>query len=140
MIASRNLRRRLAYHLRKAMDDAFGVAAPFDCCVMFQADVHLAATGVDPVAAYRGRYSTVRGMRRVLGKGGLAARTRDIAREHGWKRVKPSAARVGDIGIVPAVGGLAVVRMLHRNEWVGRNETGWSVLPTSAVLRAWSVC
>lgn len=138
--SERNARRRLAYHLRKAMAAAQGVPAPIDCCVMFQADVHRAAFGSCPVSEWRGRYSSVRGMKRVLGPGGLPSRMRQVARRQKWKRVDPAKARVGDIGLVPAVNGLAVVRMLHRNQWIGRNQTAWSVLPTSMILRAWSVC
>lgn len=135
-----NLRRRIARQMRIAMRSVAGTPAPIDCCVMFQADVHLAATGIDPVAEWRGRYRTLRGMKRVMGPGGLPRCMARVARRMKWKRVSPARARVGDVGFVATPGGgLAVVRKLHRNEWIGRNETAWSVLPTDMVLKAWSI-
>lgn len=140
MSKERNLRRRLAYHLRKRMRAVAGVPIPFDGCALFQCDVHLDATGDDPAEKWRGRYTTPRGMRRVMGKGGLANCMRGAARRHGWKRIKPSAAKVGDVGLVLTPTGFAVVRMLHRGEWIGRNAMGWSMLPTNLVRVAWAVC
>lgn len=116
-----------------------GVPIPFDGCALFQCDIHLAATGDDPAAKWRGRYTTPRGMRRVMGKGGLANCMRGAARRHGWKRIKPLAARVGDVGLVLTPTGFAVVRMLHRGEWIGRNAMGWSMLPTDRVRVAWAI-
>lgn len=112
----------------------------FDGCVVFQANVHRAVTGVDPIARWRGRYSTRRGMKRIMGPGGVPGCMRQAARRMKWKRVKPSRARVGDVGLVAMATGPAVVRKMHRNEWIGRNETGWSVVPTDMVRLAWNIC
>jgi hypothetical protein len=106
---------------------------------MFQANVHLAATGSDPVARWRGRYKTAKGMRRVMGPAGLLGCVRQVARARRWKRIPGSRALIGDIGLAECPTGVAVVRKLHRNAWIGRNDMGWSLLPTDAVRVAWSV-
>lgn len=139
--AERSARRRLAYRLEKAMRAAAGRPMRFDGCALFQANVHRAALGVDPIAEWRKRYRTVRGLRRILGPRGLRGAMLKVARRNGWKRIKPGAARAGDIGLVIAAGatGFAVVRKLHRNEWIGRTEMGYSVRVTADVVRAWNV-
>jgi hypothetical protein len=138
----RNARRRLAYHLRRARRR--WIERPMrwgiDDCVLAQAEVQLAALGQDPCAAFRGRYRTHRGARRVLGRGGLPAALRQAARRYGWRKIRSSCARVGDLGLVLTPTGLGLVRCMHRGEWIGRNEMGWSMIPTAMVKAAWSVC
>lgn len=139
----RNIRRRLACHLERAMAAAVGTAMVWgrDDCALFHGGVELAARGYDPCAAFRGRYKTQRGARRVLGRGGLPAAMRSAARRHGWRRVAPGKARIGDLGLMALPdGAVAVVRLLHRGEWIGRNDFGWSMVPTDRVRVAWSVC
>lgn len=137
----RNARRRLAYHLRIAMVRVAGrlMAWGKDDCALFHGDVELAALGYDPCAGFRGRYRTQRGAHRVLGRGGLPALLRRLSRSRRWRRIKPCHARVGDIGLMPVGKAVAVVRCLHKGEWIGRNEAGWSMVPTSRVRVAWSV-
>jgi hypothetical protein len=151
--AERNARRRLAYHLGRARRR--WIAQPmrwgFDDCALAQAQVQLAALGQDPCAAFRGRYRTRRGARRVLGHGGLPAALRVAARRYGWRKIRSRQARIGDIGLVPTPTGLGVVRLMHRGQWIGRNETGFTMIPTAVVhprtkvrtvlvKAAWSVC
>lgn len=135
----RNARRRLAYHLDKAR---LAVACkPMvwgeDDCALFNANVQLAAMGIDPAAAFRGRYRTQRGAHRVLGLMGLPMMLQRFTRKHNRSRVDPNKARIGDIGLVPVGGAYACVRLLHRNEWIGRSEIGWFMLPTEHVRMAW---
>lgn len=79
----------------------------FDC-VLNQADWSVALGAGDPAAAYRGRYSTLRGAQRIiLAAGGLIPL---IAREFeplGW--VRDDTPRPGSIGVVqiPSEQGLA---------------------------------
>lgn len=138
----RALRRRVQYHLRKAMRAAVGRPMQWgrDDCALFHGDVHLAATGFDPCAAYRGRYRTMRGAHRVLGRGGLPKTLRAVARRQGWHRVRAVDARIGDVGLVPVGRAVAVVVCVRRGEWVGRNEAGFSIVPSAAVRVAWTIC
>lgn len=138
--AERNLRRRIAYHLDKARRACGGRPMVWgrDDCVLFHANIERAATGRDPAIEWRGRYRTMRGARRILGQGGLPAAMRRIARRNGCRSVKPSEAKVGDVGLLPLPWAYSVVRMLHKNEWIGRNDRGWSVIPTERVRFAWS--
>ena len=62
-----------------------------------------------------------------------------VAQNMGWKRIPVSRARVGDLGIVIGSRSLVSVRMLHRNEWIARNETAWSMVRSDRVVMAWSV-
>lgn len=137
----RRVRRRLAYHLRKAMREVAGKPMQWgvDDCALFHANVQFAVTGFDPCAEFRGRYKTRRGAHRVLGHGGLPAAMRRFARKHRWKAINPSAARVGDIGLIPVGNATAFVRCLHRGEWIGRNVAGWSMVATKSVRLAWAV-
>jgi hypothetical protein len=135
----RNFRRRLAAALERAMRQVVGRQMGFDGCVVFQANVHLAVTGIDPIARWRGRYSTRRGMQRIMGRAGVPGCMRQAARSMKWKSIKPAAACIGDVGIVATETGPAVVRKLHRNEWIGRNNGGWTVVPTKDVRLAWAV-
>jgi hypothetical protein len=139
--AERNGRRRLAYHLQLAMRAAAAnlMAWGKDDCALFHGNVELAARGYDPCAGFRGRYRTARGAHRVLGAGGLPGIMRKAARRHGWRKVKATKAKVGDVGLIVVGNAFAVVRCLHRGEWIGRNSAGWSMVPTSRVRLAWQV-
>lgn len=136
----RNLRRRIAANLRRAMRLAAGRAMGFDGCAVFAANVLRDTIGRDPMALWRGRYTTRRGMNRVMGRGGLPACQRRAARQLGWRRVRPIHACIGDVGLVATPTGAGVVMKLHRGEWIGRRDGGWSVVPTKAVKVAWNVC
>ena len=80
----------------RSADYRLGVAD----CMMFVGDVVLALGGVDPVAFWRGTYSTNLGARRIDGGdlGGFAAGVFD---EAGLVRVKPKFSRLGDIALLP---------------------------------------
>lgn len=136
----RNARRRLAYHLDKARRACVGRAVVWgrDDCALWQSDIQLAAMGIDVAASFRGRYKTKRGAHRVLGVLGLPMVMQKLTRKHRCGRIKPKNARIGDIGLIDAPGGrFSCVRLLHRNEWIGRSESGWSMVPTSRVRAAW---
>lgn len=136
----RNLRRRLAAATDRARRAAVG--RPFvwgkDDCVLFHANVERAVTGRDPAKKWRGRYRTPRGAHRILGKGGLPAALRRLSRSYGSRKIDPAKARVGDIGLIRVAWAYAVVRLVRRNEWIGRTPSGYSVVPTSMVKFAWS--
>lgn len=135
----RNARRRLAYHLDKARRACAGrpMVWGVDDCALWHADIQLAAMGVDPASSFRGRYTTRRGAHQALGLLGLPMALAKITRKHRCGRINPSIARVGDIGVIEIGKAFACVRLLHRDEWIGRNEAGWSMVPTERVRAAW---
>lgn len=108
-----------------------------DDCALWHADIQLAAMGVDVAASFRGRYKTQRGAHRVLGLLGLPMVMQKLTRKHGCGRIKPKDAQIGDVGLIDAGKRFSCVRLLHRNEWIGRSEYGWSMVPTSRVRAAW---
>lgn len=137
----RNARRRIAYHLRKRMRALAGKPVQWgsDDCVMFHADVHVAAGLRDPVKPMRGKWLTPGDAESVLGPAGLLGALKGAAKRCRWKRIKVKAARIGDVGLCVWDGGATVVTKLHRNEWVARTEAGYAVLPDKAVRVAWSI-
>lgn len=76
-----------------------------DCC-LFGAGAIEAQTGIDIAAEWRGRYSTFAGGRRILRKSGYADHVALIASVLPEDHI--SAAREGDIAIVPGEDGAAV--------------------------------
>lgn len=137
--AERNARRRLAYHLDKARRACAGREMVWgdDDCALWQAGIQFAAMGVDVAAAFKGHYKTQRGAHRTLGVLGLPMVLQKITRKHGCGRVKPKDARIGDIGLIESGERFSCVRLLHRNEWIGRSEFGWTMVPTKMVRAAW---
>ena len=75
-----------------------------DCCV-FAAACCMAVCGVDPLAAYRGRYSTEQGAKRVLraGHGSLAA----LWDAH-FQRIDPALIQRGDVALYESPNGRGV--------------------------------
>lgn len=109
-----------------------------DDCALAVANIYRTALPVDPARAFRGRYRSPGGARRVLGNGGLIAALRAAARGAGWRPVAPAAAEVGDLGMVMTPEGPACV-IRHLAHWLGRNTDGFTAVPTAAVRRAWSI-
>jgi hypothetical protein len=136
---------RLREQYRLAIRDALGrwAATPGiwgrDDCALALADIDRAVQGVDPAEPYRGRYTTERGARRVLGKAGLMGAWGRAARRLGWPRIAPERARDGDRGIaVTAMGPTSVIRYAGR--WAARVDHGNLFVTDAAVRRAWKVC
>lgn len=114
-----------------------------DDCALWAANILRPVLGYDPAAAWRGRYRTRSGAYRVLGKSNLANAIRAVARRHHWKRIYPTLAQAGDVGMVwtewegkPV---LATVVCRARGWFVGRAEAGFTAMPAERVAVAWSV-
>jgi len=106
----------LAVHCRVGASSAF-VFGGMDC-TSWVADWVLARTGRDAMAAWRGRYRSRIGYRRLLRREpeGLAgAASRGLA-AIGAVRVSPVDARPGDVGIIETTDGPAMAI---------RGQTGW---------------
>lgn len=110
-----------------------------DDCALWCMNVLRGVLGYDPAERYRGRYRTRLGALRALGKGGLPAALRGVARRHGWRRVNEGGEQPGDIGMI-SVGGVVSTVICRAPGWyVGRNETGFTAVPARAVRVAWRV-
>lgn len=67
-------------------------------CLTLVADVALALTGNDPLAAFRGRYTSARGAKRLMTGAGFAGLSEAMAGS--FEEVAPAMARRGDCGLV----------------------------------------
>lgn len=76
-------------------------------CALFAAGAVAAMTGIDPAAAYRGRYTTERGGWRVLRRDGFADHIA-LAAAHLRTRGEDERARPGDLAVIPTVTGPAL--------------------------------
>lgn len=114
-----------------------------DDCALWCANIVNDALGYDPVASFRGRYTTRRGAMRVMGRKGLLGAMRNAARRHKWKRINPAMAQPGDVGLtwVEHAGKATLATVICRaHDWfVGRNENGWTAVRSKHVVAAWSV-
>lgn len=114
-----------------------------DDCALWVADILKEAFGRDFAAKFRGRYQSRRGAMRVLGRGGLLKAVRTAARSRRWKRIHPSGAKPGDVGLAwtlfegKPVLATAVCRA--PGWFVARNERGFSAVPADKVAVTWSV-
>lgn len=107
-----------------------------DDCLMGLANIYVVALGIDPASAWRGRYRTERGARRVMGRGGVLRAVGHGARSVGWQRIKPAEARPGDLGVARTINGHAGV-IRHRRDWLGRRDRGFTAIPPEYVVTAW---
>lgn len=105
-------------------------------CALAIADIYRAALDVDPAAAFRGRYRTERGAKRILGPGGLVKAVGLACRRLGWQRIDPKDASPGDLGMILTPQGPACV-IRHRLFFVGRIDFGFAT--HSEAIRAWCV-
>ena len=105
-----------------------------DCC-LFVADVCLAACDKDPAAAYRGRYSTETGAKRVLAKthGSIAAALDTL-----FERVPVAMAQRGDALVFEGPQGQTAAVMWAGQVWA-MTEQGARPIPDAVPLIAWRV-
>lgn len=106
-----------------------------DCATLF-ADAVAAVTGADPLAAHR-PWDSQRAAGRVLLRSGCASVLAFVERH--FDEIVPADARRGDIGFTTAAHPLMSPAIVTGAEAVSRDETGWLVLPRSALVRAFKV-
>lgn len=138
------LQRALSWHIdiwcRRPME--WGI----DDCALASANVIRSALQYDPAASFRGKYSTREGAKEALGKLGLGFALRAAAKQHGWKRINPEEADIGDIGLLMQ-GGIPVTVMCKVPGWfIGRGEVGATLLravneatPSMSVRICWAL-
>ena len=117
-----------------------------DDCALSAANVIRQALGYDPAEAWRASHGTRDEAYRVVGRMGLGFAVRRVARAYGWGPIAPEQADVGDIGLIMQDGRPCVVICKARGWFMGRSETGASLLPVEntanpcmSVRIAWSV-
>jgi hypothetical protein len=103
-------------------------------CVLATADVYVLAGYPDPVAGYRGRYTTRRGALRIMGRAdGLPERIERL----GWLEVLPSDAQTGDLGVMSTPEGPACI-IQYQGFWLGRTDGGYAAYgAATTAFRAW---
>ncbi|MDH0749535.1 hypothetical protein N5D61_24730 [Pseudomonas sp. GD03842] len=91
----------------------------FDCC-LFAADCAVAVCGVDPASAYRGKYKTEAGAKRLIKKnhGSLEA-----AWDACFSRVQPAFIQRGDIALYESPNGRGIA-VFWANEYWSTTDNG----------------
>lgn len=138
------LRERIADEVERAIDRADGVPARWgvDDCTLWIADILRAATGKDPAADFRGKYSDRTTAYELIGPRGLAFGIQKRAKRFGWqplRRVEIAKAEYGDLGIARLPGVQACVMKVSGRFWIGRSDRGVAYLANNLVTAAWRV-
>jgi len=110
-------------------------------CALAACDAVNAITGVDPAAAFRGKYSTEAEALFLLGPEGLGVFAAAIAKQFGMAEARPKFAHRGDVALVdnglPGVA-LGIVDLSGRFSWCVV-ERGLVRMPMERWLKAWRV-
>jgi len=105
-------------------------------CALFVAGAVEAMTGSDPGARYRGRYTTLKGGLKLVGRDGLADHVAVFARV--FAEVPPALAAAGDIAVIGEVGTPALGIFGGEAIFVLR-AGGLGLMPRAAATRALQV-
>lgn len=140
------MRERVAEEIDRGIERADGVMPAWgsDDCVLWVADILRAATGRDPAADFRGRYSSKEEAYGLIGPRGLAFGIQKRVRRFGWQPMRRglvAQAEVGDLGIFrePRLALQACVIKLSSRFWVGRGVLGVAYIPNERITVAWSI-
>lgn len=128
-------RPRLTAYLRAAAGRSFEPGR--HDCALFAAGAVQAMTGVDPAAAWRGRYTTLRGGLRVLRRDGIDGHVAAVSAT--LTEIHPSRAQLGDIMGVPADDGEIALGVLQGEAVYVLAPTGMALVPRMTAVKAWSV-
>lgn len=105
-----------------------------DCCTSASAvfaDLH----GIDPMSSLRGRYHGPLGAARLIAAaGGMAVLGQQLADA---KRLRITAGRTGDIGIVQNGTGLAAAICVQPGMWAGKALEGFMIVKQA--VASWGV-
>jgi hypothetical protein len=139
------LRLRLEDEIAAALRQASECPAAWgtDDCALWCADAIRRALGYDPAEDVRG-YSDRDGAMSAVGVLGLGYALRRTARQNGWRRIDPTQALPGDIGVARVPDGAGIfwpVTMICRcpGWFVSRASFGFRGVPATAVRIAWAI-
>jgi len=134
-----DLATRLTAHLQRAGREPFDL--PTLNCAFWVADWIQIVRGVDPVAAWRGRVKTKRGVLRMLAHRGYANELEagtDLLRAVGLPEIAPCQVVVGDVAIIEKVG-KHFWAIYDGRRWAAKIGQGlWAGRPVR-VLKAWAI-
>lgn len=133
---SRSKVHELQEFLRRGAETSFGFGI---CdCALWACDWIVAQRGVDPGAAFRGRYLTGLGCARLLLRhGGLPALADDVFHRAGLLR-RWGEPQAGDIGCIRTTAGEALA--IHTGtRWAWKGERCLTVSAGFPVIAAWQV-
>ena len=113
-------------------------------CSLFAGSCVAAMTGADPMARFRGHYTSKRGayaLAKRFAGGGVAALWQALAAEYGWPEIAPLRASGGDVAVVALedVGDVLAVVALDGRAVLIAAPDGLTTRPLKAVARAWRV-
>lgn len=128
-------RRRLGETLAAAADRPF-VFGALDCC-LFAADCVIAQTGFDPVAEFRGRYTTARGAARILRRAGFA----NFEALFDVRFPATQVLGVGDLALIPEGGDGPAMAVVVPPSLIACFDMsdGLITLPLAAASKGWRV-
>jgi len=106
-------------------------------CGLFTAGALEAMTGVDHGAAWRGRYKTLKGARRLLKKAGYADHVAYVAGL--FDEVPPAFAQAGDIAVIDGDDGPALGIVQGEGVYVLTPACGLGLVPRRQMKRAFRV-
>jgi hypothetical protein len=138
-VATDGLRARIEEETRKALASVSERKWPVENCVVFVADIYIAAGLPDLISNYRGTYRTEEEAYEVMGLFGMHGLHVRSAKRIGWPRIKASEAQNGDWGLYETDQGPSSV-IKYGGFWVGSRQDGYSVGDDTKLIAAWKVC
>lgn len=134
----RGVRSRIKEETRRALLTVCERNWPIENCVVFCADIYCASGFADPIADYRGTYTTETEAYARLGLFGVAGLHARCAKAMGWPRIAMSAAEDGDWGLGNTPAGLSSC-IRYRGAWVNSRIGGFALLDARQMIAAWKV-
>lgn len=108
-----------------------------DCC-SFAADVTVALTGRDPLAAYRGRYASEAEADRLIGPAGLEAFVTRLMEDAGATEIPVIEAQRGDWALL-VIGNMPLVGVVLGAHVAAPGEDRLAFVPLRRAVRAWAI-
>jgi hypothetical protein len=133
------LRDRIRQETAKALQTAPLRKWPVENCVVFCADIYLAAGLPDLITNYRGTYRTEEEAYRVMGLFGMHGLHVRCAKKMAWPRIAVAGAQDGDWGLCRTERGPSS-SIRYGGFWINSRVGGYAVLDDRNLLAAWKVC
>jgi hypothetical protein len=106
-------------------------------CALFAAGAVEAMTGVDPAAAWRGRYTSFNAGLKALKKAGFRDHIALVASH--FPEVAPAFAQVGDLGVIRLLGELPALGIFTGEHLAVLRDSGLGFVPREMAPEAWRV-
>lgn len=106
-------------------------------CALFVAGAVAAMTGIDPAAAYRGTYTTVKGGLKAVLKQGFASHEAVFAAL--FEPIAPAFAAVGDIAVIDRPGDIPILGIFEGERIAVAGDDGLAFIPREMATSAYRV-